>query len=294
MLDAFLSDLERRQYSPHTVRAYKRTLERLGESSGSAAHLSALPAIRAFLSALGPISNASRAQHIAAVKAYSLYLRKVGVACPLADVRGLRGPKLVRTLPRPLSEESAKAVIGLASRPTNALENWQVARNRALMLLLYGAGLRSAEVLSLPFNVETYNSLRILGKGRKERLVPLLPVVGQAVETYRRLYVETFSMAPAALFEGFTDRSLRRLVEGYRKHLVLPDTFTPHALRHSFATHLYQNGADLMVLADLLGHASVSTTAIYTQVDKNSLSKMLSECYGDRYEITAADERQAA
>jgi integrase/recombinase XerC len=124
--------------------------------------------------------------------------------------------------------------------------------------------------------------------------VPLLPVVGQAIDTYRRLYSAAFPEPPELLFSGFSDRSLRRLVEGYRKQLGLPDTFTPHALRHSFATHLYQNGADLMVLADLLGHASVSTTAIYTQVDKNSLSKVLSSCYGDRYEINPTEKQLEA
>jgi integrase/recombinase XerC len=163
-----------------------------------------------------------------------------------------------------------------------------------MILLLYGAGLRSAELLSLPFDIETENALRILGKGRKERLVPLLPVVAQSIHTYRRAYIQAHNQTPERLFNGFSDRSLRRLVEGYRRQLGLPDTFTPHALRHSFATHLYQNGADLMVLADLLGHTSVSTTAIYTQVDKNSLSKMLNHCYGDRYEINVTDEKEVA
>lgn len=290
MRDTFLADLARRNYSPHTVRSYGSTLSRLSEHASKEAHLCTHADVRSFLGSLDQISNSSRAGHVAAIKSFSLFLRKNQAECAMADIRGLRGPKHIRTLPRPLSEDAAKAVVSLSSRPSKEHKVWEVARNRALILLMYGAGLRSAEALSLPFSVDTNTTLRVLGKGQKERLVPLLPAVSQAVETYRRLYCEVHSTQPERLFEGFSDRALRRLVEGYRKQLGLPDTFTPHALRHSFATHLYQNGADLMVLADLLGHASVSTTAIYTQVDKDSLSKVLSECYGDRYEINPTEQ----
>lgn len=294
MIRTFITDLERRQFSPHTIRAYKRTLERLEAHAGKAAQDCDHQNIRAFLGSLGAIHNGTRALHVSAIKAYALHLRKTGVEAPLADMRGLRSPKHVRSLPRPLSEDAAKAVISVSSRPTSNLDAWEVARNRALILLLYGGGLRSAEVLSLPFDIETDNAIRVTGKGRKERLVPLLPIVTQAIRTYKRAYLEAHEQAPKTLFGAFSDRSLRRLVEGYRETLGLPDTFTPHALRHSFATHLYQNGADLMVLADLLGHASVSTTAIYTQVDKNSLSKVLSRCYGDRYEFNPNVQEHAA
>ncbi len=293
MISAFVTEMQRKQYSPHTIRAYQSTLERLSQHAKKDAQDCTHQDIRAFLGSLSGVSNTTRALHVSAIKAYALFLRKTGVEAPLTHVRGLRSPKRDKTLPRPLSEDAAKAVISVSSRPSTNLENWQVARNRAMILAMYGAGLRSAELLALPFNVETHNALRVMGKGRKERLVPLLPVVAQAIETYRRLYSETFSDTPERLFSGFSDRSLRRLVEGYREQLGLPDTFTPHALRHSFATHLFQNGADLMVLADLLGHTSVSTTAIYTQVDKKSLSKVLSGCYGDRYEVNP-DFKEAA
>ena len=293
MITVFLNDLEHRQFSPHTIRSYRRSLERLEAYVGKLAQDCTHSDVRSFLASLEDINNSTRALHVSAIKAYALFLRKTRVEAPIADMRGLRSPKRVRTLPRPLDEEAAKAVISVASRPTDDLEAWQVARNRAAILILYGAGLRSAELLSLPFDIETDNAIRVTGKGRKERLVPLLPVVTQAIHTYRRAYVEAHGDAPEYLFQGFSDRSLRRLVEGYRKQLELPDTFTPHALRHSYATHLHQNGADLMVLADLLGHASVSTTAIYTQVDKNSLSKVLSKCYGDRYEVNPSEQEAA-
>ncbi len=293
MVSNFVTELQRRQYSPHTVRAYSASLNALAAHAGKDAQDCSHAEIRAYLASLEGVGNTTRSLHVSAFKAYALFLRKTGVDSPIMHTKGLRSPKRDKTLPRPLSEDAAKAVISASSRPAEGLANWQVARNRAMILLMYGAGLRSAELLALPFNAETHNALRVMGKGRKERLVPLLPVVAQSVETYRRAYLEAFSQAPTTLFSGFSDRSLRRLVEGYRNQLGLPNTFTPHALRHSFATHLYQNGADLMVLADLLGHTSVSTTAIYTKVDKKSLSKVLNGCYGDRYEVSLDFENAA-
>ncbi len=181
-----------------------------------------------------------------------------------------RAPKRPRTLPRPAAPDEA---IGLAENAAEAAsEPWIGARDLAILLLLYGAGLRVAEALSLTAAIlPVGQTLRITGKRSKMRVVPVVPAIREAIDDYVRQCPYPLS-GDSALFRGARGGALnadlvRRAVAAARRRLGLPDTLTPHALRHSFATHLLARGADLRALQELLGHASLSSTQIYTAVD---------------------------
>ncbi len=185
-------------------------------------------------------------------------------------VLAARAPKFTRKLPRPLSEEAARAVIEAVD--TQAAEPWIAARDAAVVTLLYGCGLRISEALGLDGGAHPLPEvLRIRGKGGKERLVPVLPAARAAVAEYVGLC--PYDLAPGeALFRGarggaLNPRQIARAMERARMGLGLPATATPHAMRHSFATHLLAAGGDLRAIQELLGHASLATTQIYTAVD---------------------------
>jgi integrase/recombinase XerC len=243
--------------------------------------------LRRFFATQAQNTATTKLRHIAAIKTFAKFVRRDQPAAPLIKTAAtLQGPRRPRHLPKALSTDQTEALISLASRPAPEREAWKVARDRAIILLLYGAGLRSAEALSLPAAVDVdADAIRVMGKGRRERIVPLLPVVAQAVNTYRRL-----RSPEKLLFEGFSDRDLRRLMQRLREALGLPSTASPHSLRHSFATHIYQNGGDIRVLADLLGHASVSTTAIYMATDEATLLAVVQRCAPERYGKAAAEK----
>jgi integrase/recombinase XerC len=178
-------------------------------------------------------------------------------------------------VPKPLTVEKAAGVVAVG--PAADLD-WMLARDAAVLLLLYGSGLRIAEALGLKTKdapTGTRDVLRIKGKGGKERLVPVLPVVRAAVERYVTLC--PYPLAPEEeLFRGakggpLSPRIIQLAMERLRSALGLPPTATPHALRHSFATHLLSAGADLRQIQELLGHASLSTTQAYTEVDRDRL-----------------------
>ena len=261
------------------MRAYVATAHRLlnflGEHLGhsiSRATLLGLSSVdlRAFLArrrAEG-LGAASAGRELSGVRAFLTFIGEQDGG--IAQVPRTRAPKRPRTLPRPASPEDA---MGLAEDAGQApSEPWIGARDLAILLLLYGAGLRVAEALSLtgrdiPFGT----TLRVTGKRRKMRVVPVMPAVAEAIAEYVRLC--PFSLAgDLPLFVGARGGPLnpdlvRRSVRGARLRLGLPDSLTPHALRHSFATHLLARGADLRSLQELLGHASLSSTQIYTAVD---------------------------
>ena len=187
----------------------------------------------------------------------------------------MRSPKQPKSLPKPLSDVQALAVASHEAQLNE--EPWIAARDAAVLSLLYGSGLRISEALGLTaadFPAGA-TSLRIAGKGGKTRIVPLIPVVGEAVATYRKLC----PYRPAAdepLFRGARGGPLQpaiiqRAMQALRGALGLPETATPHALRHSFATHLLAGGGDLRTIQELLGHASLSTTQVYTGVDSARL-----------------------
>jgi integrase/recombinase XerC len=188
----------------------------------------------------------------------------------VAQLPRTRAPRRPRTLPRPASPEDA---MGLAENAAEAASQpWIGARDLAILLLLYGAGLRVAEALSLTVRALPIGStLRVTGKRSKTRIVPVVPAIREAIDEYVRLCPYPLS-GDAPLFVGARGGPLnadlvRRAVAAARRRLGLPDTLTPHALRHSFATHLLARGADLRALQELLGHASLSSTQIYTAVD---------------------------
>ena len=192
-------------------------------------------------------------------------------------VNAVKTPRLPKTVPKALDVSEAKAAISTAAELQD--EPWLAARDTALLILLYGCGLRIGEALSLSC-AETPKSdvLRVIGKGRKERIVPVLPVVRQAIDAYRAI-CPFAAEADAPLFVGKRGKALnpgvvQRQVRRLRAILGLAETATPHALRHSFATHLLAQGGDLRTIQELLGHASLSTTQRYTVVDEAHLTKV--------------------
>ena len=280
-----------RRASPHTLRAYgddtARFLSFLHEHLGGAVNERALaklsPAdIRAFITdrrgeGLGP-RGVQRA--LAAIRSFFRYLAREGILENSAP-RAVRTPRVRRGLPRPLSEDDAQRVLEEAG--ANDIE-WIAARDAALLTLLYGAGLRVSEALSLKRgDVPLGQSLSILGKGRKERVVPVLPAVREAIAAYAA--VVPFGAGPqSALFlsrrgKPMSPREAQLLMQRLRSALGLPERATPHALRHSFATHLLQNGGDLRAVQELLGHASLSTTQTYTEIDTRRLGEIYARAH---------------
>ncbi len=270
-----------RRLSAKTVEAYERDTRQFlafltghrGGPPGLAEVADLRPAdFRAFLSARRNDGAGPRtlARGLAAVKSLVRYLERLGVA-NAAGAAIFRGPRQPRALPRPLTAGDAVAVA--SSEGQLAEEPWIAARNAAVFTLLYGCGLRISEALGLDGGTLLGGepAIRIIGKGGKTRLAPVIPAVSRAVEAYRALC--PFDLAEGApLFRGVRGGPLRpEIVQGemrrLRGALNLPDTATPHALRHSFATHLLGRGGDLRTIQELLGHASLSTTQVYTGVD---------------------------
>ncbi|OBX20223.1 recombinase XerC [Erythrobacter sp. QSSC1-22B] len=268
-----------RRRSPHTVRAYcavaRRLLHRLDlESWDSVAALdtNALRGQLADRRAEG-LSNASAARELSALKGFVGFAREqAGV--PAAGAPRLRGPRIKKGLPRPVTPDEA---VNLADTVhALAADEWIGARDRAVLLLLYGAGLRIAEALSLKLgDLPLGERLSVTGKGGKQRVVPILPIVAEAVADYAAKLPFLLD-ADDLLFRGarggpLSQGMIQKVTARARVVLGLPATATPHALRHSFATHLLGAGADLRSLQELLGHASLGSTQIYTRVDAASL-----------------------
>lgn len=266
--------LRERRRSAHTVRAYAATAHRLidflerhiGGPVGVAELAALTPAdLRAFLAVRRSegLGNASAARELSAVRGF------LGFATE-GSVPTLKGPKQKRNVPRPVAPQD---VVGLAEEAADAArEPWVGARDFAILLLLYGSGLRVAEALGLTgAALPLGDVITVIGKRAKSRQVPLLPQVRAAIDAY--VAACPYPMArDAALFRGarggdLNGEMVRRAVRHARRSLGLGERTTPHALRHSFATHLLGRGADLRALQELLGHASLSSTQIYTHVD---------------------------
>lgn len=268
-----------RRRSPHTVRAYAVAAERLIAASGAQtwSDLAAVDTarLRAHLAARRGegLSNTSAARELSALKALLAHAREQAGADPGAAPR-LRGPRVKKGLPRPVTPDDATHLAALVAE--GGAESWIGARDRAVLLLLYGAGLRIAEALSLTAEaLPLGETLRVTGKGGKQRVVPLLPIVREAVTDYAAR--QPFALLPGSpLFRGAKGGPLspglvQKAMAAARVALGLPATATPHALRHSFATHLLGAGVDLRSLQELLGHASLGSTQIYTKVDAATL-----------------------
>jgi integrase/recombinase XerC len=271
---SYLADNRRR--SVHSVRAYVATAERLcafltehlGEPANRATLAKATAAdLRAFLANRrgDGLTNRSTARELSALRNFLRFALGDEAAIP-----ALKGPRVQRSLPRPVDPEAVLALAGDAAN--SATDGWIGARDWAVLLLLYGCGLRVSEATSLTGDVLPMGqTLRVTGKRNKTRIVPLLDNVREAIEGY----LELCPYPPAKgepLFRGrrggpLSPALIRRAVQGARNRLGLPEKTTPHALRHSFATHLLAGGADLRSLQELLGHASLSSTQVYTAVD---------------------------
>lgn len=274
---AYLADNRRR--SPHTVRAYVAAAARLMAAQGiedwpAAARIEAQH-LRTFLAARRAegLGNASTARELSACKAFIAFARQQAGDPDPAPPR-LRGPRLKKGLPRPVTPDEA---INLADLVDDlAADDWTGARDRAVLLLMYGSGLRIAEALSLTARDAAVGEvLRVTGKGGKQRVVPVLPITRAALAEYVRVCPWPIA-ANEPLFRGMKGGPLspgmvQRAMAQARRALGLPGTATPHALRHSFATHLLSAGADLRSLQELLGHVSLGSTQIYTRVDAAAL-----------------------
>ena len=266
---------QNRRRSVHTVRAYVATAHRLVEflsghwgAAVTGERLAALTAadLRAFLAArrADGLGNASAARELSAVRAF------LDFAVGAGTTPRLTGPRVKKGVPRPISPDEAVALAEDVA--DSAAEPWIAARDWAVLMLLYGAGLRIGEALALTGAILPLGAtLSVTGKRQKTRIVPLLPQVRAGIEHYAALCPWPIAR-DTPLFRGakggVLDAALiRRAVQAARVRLGLGDRTTPHALRHSFATHLLGRGADLRALQELLGHASLSSTQIYTAVD---------------------------
>jgi len=273
-----------RRASAHTVAAYGRDLaffldfltEHLGEQPSLAAIGALRPGdFRAYLArrAGDGIERFSLARGLSVLRGFLRFLQRRGLASTTA-LAALRSPKLPHSVPKPLTIEDAAG--SLDSAAEIASSQWQGQRDTAILALLYGCGLRLSEALGLTRGEAPLgDTLAVTGKGGKQRLLPVLPVVRQAVADY--LASCPFMLAKdGPLFVGarggpLNPRLVQRQMASLRGFLGLPDTATPHALRHSFATHLLGAGGDLRAIQELLGHASLSTTQRYTSVETERL-----------------------
>jgi integrase/recombinase XerC len=277
-----------RRSSPRTVRAYGDNvgwyLDFLQQHRGGAPSRDDLggvqPAeLRAYLafrrSGDHPLSPRSLSQTLSSIRAFHRWLdRRCGVANDALAL--VRGPRVKPGVPRPVSEAQAVELLAEAAEDEEDREPWEAARDEAVLTLLYGCGLRISEALSLKrSDAPLRDSLRVVGKGSKERVAPVLPVVREAVDHY--LALMPFILEPnEPLFRAkrggpLGPRPIQALMQRLRGRLGLPASATPHALRHSFATHLLGAGADLRSIQELLGHTSLSTTQRYTAVDAAGL-----------------------
>jgi len=290
-LESFLNHLSgERRLSDKTVQAYQRDIAAfIGFLRGHLDESISLQSLkdlqtrdfRAYLAYRRrgdtPLSPSSISRHLSAIRTYYRYLeRRWHVKNSALNL--LKGPRTKRTLPKPLSPNGAKEIVKAGTNsPTT--QPWVKARNIAIMTLLYGAGLRISEALSLmAHEVPLGDALVLTGKGGKSRIIPILPVINTAIGDYVRAY--PYPLLPnEALFRGVRGKALQagiiqKEMRHLRRSLGLPESATPHALRHSFATHLLAGGGDLRTIQQLLGHESLSTTQRYTDVDISTLKRI--------------------
>ncbi len=284
-----------RRSSPRTLEAYGfaagRYIAFLEQHRGEAISLAILGEVsagevRAWLAHLRsgdkPLSPRSLSQALSAIRSFHGFLdRRLNASN--AAIALVRGPRVKPGAPRPVSEDQARGMLAEPSLDPDR-EDWEAARDEAVLTLLYGCGLRISEALSLKrSDAPLPDSLRILGKGSKTRIVPVLPAVREAIEAY--LAQVPFALGPdEPLFRAkrggpLSPRHVQATVQNLRGRLGLPPSATPHALRHSFATHLLGAGADLRSIQELLGHASLTTTQRYTQVDAAALLSAYSKAH---------------
>ena len=278
-----------RRMSDKTVEAYERDVRQflvfMAEHLGGAPNLAELAKltpqdVRAFMAArrADGIGGRSLMRMLAGIRSFARFLERNGKG-KVGALTAVRAPKVPKTLPKPLQIAAAKQVADADIRAGEAREQWLLVRDAAVFALLYGSGLRISEALGLvrgdmPAPGQG-DAITVTGKGNKQRMVPLLPQVSQLIADYVSLCPYDLPAA-GPLFIGargkrLSPRIVQLVMERLRGALGLPDSATPHALRHSFATHLLARGGDLRAIQELLGHASLSTTQIYTAVDTDRL-----------------------
>lgn len=277
-----------RRLSPHSIEAYQRDVTQFirfmhdeSQERVTLATLITVPAamIRAYMAARRQegVESRSLLRSLAGLRSFMRHLERVGLGQATAFSH-VRTPKLAHSLPKPLSAERATTLSALATHTEADKQPWIAARDAAVIALLYGAGLRISEALNIKRKDAPINGLdmmTILGKGQKMRRVPIIAPVREAIEHY--LTQCPYQLSPEGpLFVGarggqLSARIIQLAIQHLRGALGLPASATPHALRHSFATHLLGRGGDLRTIQELLGHASLSTTQVYTAVDAQRL-----------------------
>jgi integrase/recombinase XerC len=278
-----------RRMSPKTVEAYERDVRQflgfLTEHTGGQPTLKSLAAIeprdvRAFMSSrrAGGIGSRSLMRSLAGARSFARFLERNGKG-KVGALAAVRAPKLPKTLPKPLTATSAMRLVDTDLRAGEEREPWVLARDAAVLALLYGSGLRISEALGLTREAVPApgkgDVITVRGKGNKARMVPVLPQVLKLIADYVALCPYDLP-DEGPIFLGtrggpLSPRIVQLTMVRLRGALGLPETATPHALRHSFATHLLARGGDLRAIQELLGHASLSTTQIYTAVDSEQL-----------------------
>ena len=283
-----------RRMSEKTLEAYKRDVDQfldfLTQHLGGAPSLKALaklsPAdVRAFMAARrgDGLSGRSLMRVLAGARSFARFLERNGKG-KVGALTAVRAPKVGKTLPKPLPIAAAKRISDTDLRAGEEREPWIIARDAAVLALLYGSGLRISEALSLKRkDFGASDALTVTGKGNKTRMVPVLPQVAALIADYVALCPRDLP-GDGALFVGarggpLSPRIVQLAMARLRGALGLPDTATPHALRHSFATHLLARGGDLRAIQELLGHASLSTTQIYTAVDTERLLEVYNNAH---------------
>ena len=278
---------DEKRMSSKTLDAYARDARQfltfMAEHLGGAPSLRQLAKltpqdVRAFMAArrADGVSSRSLMRGMAGARSFARFLERNGKG-KVAALSAVRAPKVAKTLPKPLSVNTAKRIADIDLRAGEEREPWIFARDAAVLALLYGSGLRISEALGLKRKDADgkRDAMTVTGKGNKTRMVPVLPQVTKLIADYIKLC--PFDLpADGPLFVGargglLSPRIVQLTMERLRGALSLPDTATPHALRHSFATHLLARGGDLRAIQELLGHASLSTTQIYTEVDSERL-----------------------
>jgi integrase/recombinase XerC len=275
-----------RRMSPKTVEAYRRDVlqflaflaDHLGCTPSLADLAKLAPAdVRAFMAArrAAGIGSRSLMRSLAGLRAFGRFLERNGKG-KVGAFAAVRAPKIAKTLPRPLPVDAARRTADPDMAAGDEREPWIHARDAAVLGLLYGCGLRISEALGLQrADIGTRDTITVTGKGRKQRMVPLLPQVAKLIADYVALCPYDLP-EDGPLFVGakggpLSPRLIQLAMARLRGALGLPETATPHALRHSFATHLLARGGDIRSIQELLGHASLATTQIYTEVDAERL-----------------------
>jgi integrase/recombinase XerC len=274
-----------RMYSPHTLDGYSRDLALFlrdikDTKTVSVADLEKLEVrdFRRFLSirAAQNINKSSLGREISAIKNFFRWLDRNDIV-KNPSVAVISSPRQAKTLPKALDVEDSFNVVG--EMENMAKDKWQGLRDKAVITVLYGCGLRISEALALNFGDINAKSeyLRVKGKGNKERIVPLIPLIWQQIEAYLAECPYKLNVGDplflGARGERVSPRVIQRQIQKVRLYLGLPDTLTPHALRHSFATQLLAEGTDLRSIQELLGHSSLATTQRYTEVQTEMLQK---------------------